>query len=339
MKLSALDITVLRSDQSTADALSASLGVARTADELGYERYWLAEHHNMADIGATNPPVLIALIASVTSRMRVGSGAVLLPNHSPLVIAEQFAILEAAFPGRIDLGIGRASGSDPVTAWALRNGTGGDGAGDFAGQIDQLMAMLGPAGLTVRADGRPYELRATPGARSVPTTWLLGSSDFSARLAAAKGLPYVFAHHFSGRGTAEALALYRGNFRPSAELAEPKTFLTVNACVAETEEEALRRALPQGLGLLALRTGAPLQPQRLIEEAEKVDLSSGERALIDSILSTWVIGSPSQACERIKELAATYDVDEVMVNPVAGAYTGTEPGTAPTREDTLRLIA
>ena len=193
------------------------------------------------------------------------------------------------------------------------------------------------SGLAVQ--GRQHVLRATPAAGSVPQIWLLGSSDYSARLAAEKGMPYVFAHHFSGSGTAEALELYRSTFRPSPEQAEPRTFLTLNVSVAETAEEAERQALPQLLQMVALRTGQPLTPQPLVEEAEKAELPAPHRDLIEAMRGRWVIGTPDQARARIAELAATYAVDEVMLNPVSGAYTGTEPTVSPGREETLRLLA
>ncbi len=344
--LSVLDLVPVRSDQATADALSATLDLARAADSLGYRRYWVAEHHNMPAVAATNPPVLIGLVAGATERIRVGSGGVMLPNHAPLVVAEQFALLEAAFPGRIDLGIGRAPGSDPVTSYALRHGAGGvddEAVSRFPGFVDDVVAMMSPQGAALGIRGRTYPLRATPGARSVPDIWLLGSSDYSARLAAEKGMPYVFAHHFSGNGTAEALALYRDSFRPSPELgpemAEPRTFLTVNAVVAPTQEEADRLALPQLLSMLALRTGQPLAAQQLVEEAEKVELPPAHRDLVDKMRGRWVIGSPDRARAQIEELAAAYDVDEVMVHPVAGAHVGTEAATSPARVETLRLLA
>ncbi|WP_243058869.1 LLM class flavin-dependent oxidoreductase [Nocardioides sp. SR21] len=341
-QLSVLDLVPVRSDQVTGDALASTLSLAKVADSLGYRRYWLAEHHNMPAVAATNPPVLIGLVAGATGRIRVGSGGVMLPNHAPLVVAEQFALLEAAFPGRIDLGIGRAPGSDPVTSYALRHGAGGvsdEAVTRFPEYVDNVLAMMEPDGVGLNIQGRTYPLKATPGARSVPTIWLLGSSDYSARLAAEKGMPYVFAHHFSGSGTAEALELYRSTFRPSPELAEPQTFLTVNAVVAESEEEATRLALPQLHAMLALRTGQELRPQRLVEEAEKVELPPAHLELVEAMAQRWVIGSPEQARSRIADLAASYGVDEVMVHPVAGAYTGTEPGRSPAREETLRLLA
>lgn len=339
--LSVLDLVPVRTDQTSADAVAATLSLARTADELGYRRYWLAEHHNMPAVAATNPPVLIGLVAGATSRMRVGSGGVMLPNHAPLVVAEQFALLEAAYPGRIDLGIGRAPGTDPVTSYALRHGAGGvtdEAVSRFPEYVDNVLAMMEPSGVGVAVAGRNHALRATPVATSVPDIWLLGSSDYSARLAAEKGMPYVFAHHFSGSGTAEALELYRSTFRPSPELAEPRTFLTVNAVVAETSEEAERLALPNLLMMVALRTGQPLGPQLLVEEAEKVDLPEPHRALVAAMRERWVIGSPGDARAQVAELATAYGVDEVMVHPVAAAYVGTEPDHSPAREQTLRLL-
>ena len=339
--LSVLDLVPVRSDQSSGDAIASSIASARVADALGYERYWVAEHHNMPAVAATNPPVLIAMLAGATSRIRVGSGGVMLPNHAPLVVAEQFALLEAAHPGRIDLGIGRAPGSDPVTSWALRHGGGGvsdDAVEHFPEYVDNVLAMMEPGGVGIALRGGTHSLTATPVARSVPTIWLLGSSDYSARLAAEKGMPYVFAHHFSGQGTAEALELYRSHFRASPQLAEPRTFLTVNAAVASTAEEARRLALPQLLMMLALRSGGPLDAQLLVEEAEKRVLSPDEQHLVDAMASRWVIGDAAGARAQIAELAATYGVDEVMVNPVSGAWVGTEPSTSPNRDDTLRLL-
>lgn len=345
LSLSVLDLVPVRTDQATSDAIAATLSLAKTADELGYTRYWLAEHHNMPAVAATNPPVLIGLVAGATRSIRVGSGGVMLPNHAPLVVAEQFGLLEAAFPGRIDLGIGRAPGTDPVTSFALRHGAGGvddEAVSRFPEYVENVLAMMEPEGVGLSVAGRTHALKATPVARSVPTIWLLGSSDYSARLAAEKGMPYVFAHHFSGQGTAEALELYRSTFRPSPELSEPRTFLTVNAVVAETAEEAERQALPNQLMMLALRTGAPLGPQLLVEEAEKAveagAVPEAHRPLLDAMRSRWVVGDPDSARAQLADLAATYGVDEVMVHPVAAAHVGTEPGTSPTRETTLRLL-
>jgi len=342
LALSVLDLVPVRTDQTTSDALAATLSLARVADDSGYRRYWLAEHHNMAAVAATNPPVLISLVASATNRIRVGSGGVMLPNHAPLVVAEQFALLEAAFPGRIDLGIGRAPGSDPVTSWALRHGAGGvtaDAVQQFDSYIDDVIAMMALGGVGLDLSGRTYVLTATPKAASSPPVWLLGSSDYSARLAATKGLPYVFAHHFSGSGTAEALALYRDGFTPRADGDRPRTFLTVNAVVAATAEEAERLALPQLHAMVRLRTGQELLAQDLVEAAEGTQLDPQHSYLRDQLRSSWVIGDQATAATRIRELADRFGVDEVMVHPVAGAVAGTPTGSSPAREQTLRLLA
>ncbi len=341
--ISVLDLVPVRSDQTTTDALAATRALARVADELGFRRYWLAEHHNMPAVAATNPPVLVAMVAAATERIRVGSGGVMLPNHAPLVVAEQFALLEAAHPGRIDLGIGRAPGTDPVTAWALRHGGGGvegdEAVARFPEYVDNVAAMLSPDGVGLRLASGSHVLRATPHATSVPALWLLGSSDYSARLAAVKGLPYVFAHHFSGRGTAEALALYRTQFQPSAEHPEPRTFLTVNVAVAHTQQEADRLALPSLTSMVALHTGQPLRAQQLVEDVEEGDLTSARGDLARQMLDRWVVGTPESAAAQVRELAATFGVDEVMVHPVAGALRGTPSDRSIAREETLRLLA
>ncbi len=340
--LSVLDLVPVRADQSTGDALAATRALARVADETGYRRYWLAEHHNMPAVAATNPPLLIAMVAAATERIRVGSGGVMLPNHAPLVVAEQFALLEAAHPGRIDLGIGRAPGTDPVTSYALRHGAGGvddDAVAAFPSYVDHVRTLMAPDGAAVRVGGTLHALHATPHATSAPTVWLLGSSDYSARLAAEKGLPYVFAHHFSGSGTAEALELYRSGFVPSEQHPEPRTFLTVNAVVAPTQEEADRLVLPNLLAMVALRTGGRLAAQLLVEDAEGQPLAEQHQSLASAMLSRWVVGTPDTAAKRVRELAETYDVDEVMVHPVAGALTGTPADRSPAREQTLRLLA
>ena len=337
-----LDLVPVRGNQTSADAVAASVALARTADRAGYRRYWVAEHHNMPSVAATNPPVLIGLLAGATERIRVGSGGVMLPNHAPLVVAEQFALLEAAFPGRIDLGIGRAPGTDPITRYALRHGAGGvddNAVENFPEYVDDIIAMMDVDGVGMSVGARTHELRATPRAASRPPVWLLGSSDYSARLAAGRGLPYVFAHHFSGSGTAEALELYRSGFRPSPEQAAPQTFLTVNVSVAETADEAHRLALPQLHAMVALRTGAPLRAQLTVEEAEAVTLPDDHARLLDGMRRRWVIGTPDEAAAEIAQLAATYGVDEVMVHPVGGAYADEPARTARSREIALSLLA
>ena len=342
LQLSVLDLVPVRTDQTSADAVAASRALARVADDAGYRRYWVAEHHNMPSVAATSPPVLIALLAAGTERIRVGAGGVMLPNHAPLVVAEQFALLEAAFPGRIDLGLGRAPGTDPVTSWALRHGAGGvseDAVARFPQYVDEILAMMDTAGVGLEVAGRTHPLRATPAASGRPPVWLLGSSDYSAQLAARRGLPYVFAHHFSGQGTAEALALYRENFQPSEHCASPRTFLTVNAVVAPTAAAAEELALPQLLAMLALRTGGPLRPQLLVEEARDETIDPAHERLVAAMRERWIIGDPGTAATRVREIAATFDVDEVMVHPVAGAYAGTDAASAPARAETLRLLA
>lgn len=341
MRLSVLDLVPVRTDQTSSDAVAASTRLAQTADRLGYTRYWIAEHHNMPAVAATSPPVLIAHLAAHTSHLRLGSGGVMLPNHAPLAVAEQFALLEAAHPGRIDLGIGRAPGSDPVTSLALRGAAGRDDRDieAFPDYLDDVVALMGARGVRVPIPNQHYVLKATPAAVSSPRLWLLGSSMYSAHLAAAKGLPYVFAHHFSGQGTAEALAAYRSAFRPSAAAAEPVTFLTVNAVVAETRDEATALMLPNLQMMGRLRTGQPLGPLDLVEDAEQTVLSPQAEAVVDAGLRRAVVGTPADAADQVRALAEEFGVDEVMVNPVASARRGTDPATAPARETTLELLA
>lgn len=345
MRLSVLDLVPVRTDQTTADALAATAHLAQTADRLGYTRYWIAEHHNMPAVAATSPPVLIAHLAAHTSQLRLGSGGVMLPNHAPLAVAEQFALLEAAHPGRIDLGIGRAPGSDPVTSLALRGAAGRDDRDieAFPQYLDDVVALMGTRGVRVPLPRDlmrdNYILKATPDATSVPRLWLLGSSMYSAHLAAAKGLPYVFAHHFSGHGTADALAIYREEFRPSDAASEPVTFLTVNAVVAETTEEAEALLLPQLQMMGRLRTGQPLNALDLVEDAQAQVMSPQAEAVVADGRRRAVVGSPTEAAAQVRALAEEFDVDEVMINPVASAYRGADPRTATARDTTLELLA
>jgi len=345
MRLSVLDLVPVRTDQTTADALAATTHLAQTADRLGYNRFWVAEHHNMPAVAATSPPVLIAHLAAHTSQLRLGSGGVMLPNHAPLAVAEQFALLEAAHPGRIDLGIGRAPGSDPVTSLALRGAAGRDDRDieAFPQYLDDVVALMGARGVRVPLPRDllrdNYILKATPNATSVPQLWLLGSSMYSAHLAAAKGLPYVFAHHFSGHGTAEALAIYREEFQPSEAAPEPVTFLTVNAVVAETTEEAEALLLPQLQMMARLRTGQPLNALDLVEDAQTTVLTPQGDAVVADGRRRAVVGSPTEAAEQVRALAEEFDVDEVMINPVASAHRGADPRTATARDTTLELLA
>ena len=331
----------MRTDQTTGDALAVTVALAQTADRLGFTRYWVAEHHNIPSVGATSPPVLIAYLAAQTSQLRLGSGGVMLPNHAPLAVAEQFALLEAAAPGRIDLGIGRAPGSDPVTSYALRGSRDDRDIENFPEYLDDVAALMSARGVVVPLRSGDYRLKATPAAATEPRLWLLGSSMYSARLAAAKGLPYVFAHHFSGKGTEEALELYRSRFMPSDLAAEPMTFLTVNAVVAETRDEATELMLPNLQMMARLRTGQPLGPVPLVEEAQaaQAELTGEQQLIVDSGLRRAVLGTPAEAAEQVRALAERFGVDEVMVNPVASARRGTDPATAPARVATLELLA
>ncbi len=339
MRLSVLDLVPVRTDQSTADALAATVALAQTADRLGFTRYWVAEHHNMPSVGATSPSVLIAYLAAQTSALRLGSGGVMLPNHAPLAVAEQFALLEAAAPGRIDLGIGRAPGSDPVTSYALRGTSDDRDIENFPDYLDDVAALMSARGVLVPLRSGDYRLKATPAAASEPRLWLLGSSMYSAQLAAAKGLPYVFAHHFSGKGTEEALELYRSRFVPSDLTPEPVTFLTVNAAVAETRDEATALMLPNLQMMARLRTGQPLGPVPLVEEAAAAQVTAQQQRIVASGLERAVLGTPAEAAEQVRALADRFDVDEVMVHPVASAHRGADPATAPARVATLELLA
>ncbi|MGI3784568.1 MAG: LLM class flavin-dependent oxidoreductase [Janthinobacterium lividum] len=339
-RLSVLDLIPVRDGQSTGQALAASIALARSAEAAGFHRFWIAEHHNMPSVASTNPPVVIAMLAGATQQLRVGSGGMMLPNHAPLVVAEQFSLLEARYPGRIDLGIGRAPGSDPVTNWALRHGGPQTGDADrFGEHVDNLIAMMEPAGVSLSLQGQAYALRATPNALGRPTPWLLGSSDYSARLAASKGLPYVFAHHFSGDSTASVLDLYRSSFRGSDVSPAPQTFLTVNVVVAPTQEEADRLARPYVLAMVALRTGGQLGPQLSVEAAADVVLPESHAALAAQLTERWVVGTPEKATAQLEELADHFGVDEVMVHPVAGALASDPADRNPAREATLGLLA
>jgi luciferase family oxidoreductase group 1 len=340
LALSVLDLIPVRTNQTSTDAIAASVALAKRADDLGYRRYWVAEHHNMASVASTNPPVLIGILAANTGRIRVGSGGVMLPNHSPLVVAEQFAILEAAFPGRIDLGIGRAPGSDPVITSFLRSSGTVSDVDAFPNNVQDIAALMHPDGASLRlTSGQEYGLHATPHADSAADLWLLGSSDYSANLAAKLGLPYVFAHHFSGDSTNHALDLYRKNFTPSDAGQSPRTFLTLNVSVAETAEEALALALPQLHSMARLRTGQPMLPLATVEEAAATQLTPAQDQLVRGMLERWIIGRPTDAASRIRELAGGFQVDEVMVVPGASAHLSDDPSTAPGRVRALELLA
>jgi luciferase family oxidoreductase group 1 len=323
LPLSVLELATVGTGQSTADALAATRAVARAADRLGYLRLWVAEHHNMPAVASTNPPVLIAHLAAVTERIRVGSGGVMLPNHAPLVVAEQFAMLEALHPGRIDLGIGRAPGTDAQTAIALRRDPAALSAEDFPQHLLDLLGLLGDG----RVDGGLAErFTATPAALTSPAVVLLGSSGFSAQLAGALGLPFAYAHHFGGPHTLAAVGLYRDAFRPSPVLDRPYTIVTANALAADTDEEARRLALPGQLMRLAIRTNR-LRPLPSPDEAA-VD---PERAAAEAMPSNAIVGTPHSVADELRELAAQTGADELMIS--ASTYGSGE------RVRSLELIA
>jgi len=346
--LSVLDLVPVRAGQSSAQAVAASLDLVATADRLGFRRYWFAEHHNMPAVASTAPPVLVAAAAARSTRIRVGSGGVMLPNHSPLVVAEQFAALEALAPGRIDLGLGRAPGSDPVITQLLRqSGTTSD-VERFPDHVRDIVSLVSPDGATIRlvspsnhTSGGTYDVHATPAATTTPEVWLLGSSDYSAQLAAALGLPYVFANHFSGQGLERALDLYRTQFQPSETLAAPRTFLTVNALAAPTAEEAEERSLPNQRMMARPRTNKPLVALETVEQAiaGAADFDAMAGSIMASARATWFVGTGAEVAASVIAFAARHGADEVMVSPIAGSYDGEPMDAAPGRIRTLELLA
>jgi luciferase family oxidoreductase group 1 len=305
LPLSVLELATVGSGQSTADALAHTVTVAQAADRLGYRRIWVAEHHNMPAVASTNPPVLIAHLAAVTERIAVGSGGVMLPNHAPLVVAEQFALLEALHPGRIDLGIGRAPGTDQYTALALRRDPEALSAEDFPQNLLDLLGLFGDE----RVEGGLAErFTATPAAVSAPRVVLLGSSGFSAQLAGQLGLPFTFAHHFGTPHAVAALELYREAFQPSAVLQQPYAVVTANTLVADSDDEARRLALPGQLMRLSIRTNR-LRPVPSLEEAA----DDPERAAAEGMPSNAIIGGPERAVAELRQLAVDTGADELMV--------------------------
>ncbi len=340
--LSVLDLVPVRAGQTSAQAVAASLALVARADELGFRRYWFAEHHNMPAVASTTPPVLAAAAAARTSRIRLGSGGVMLPNHSPLVVAEQFAALEALAPGRIDLGLGRAPGSDPVITQLLRqSGTTSD-VERFPDHVRDIVSLVSPEGASVRfTSGGTYDVRATPAAATVPEVWLLGSSDYSAQLAAAVGLPYVFANHFSGQGLERALDLYRTSYQPSEAHPAPRTFLTANVLAAATEQEAEERALPNLRMTARLRTNCPLVALETVEQsiAAAADFDGLGDTFMASARANWFVGTPDAVAAGLRDFAATHGVDEVMISPIAGSYEAEPMDAAPGRVQTLELLA
>ena len=306
---SVLDLSVVNDGETSADALAGTTALAQAADRLGYDRFWVAEHHNMGTVACTSPTLLIAHLAAVTERIRVGSGGVMLPNHAPLAVAEQFALLEALHPGRIDAGIGRAPGSDQHTAMALRRSSDLLGADTFPADLLDLMAMLGDP----RAEGTLADhFRATPSATSYPPVFLLGSSDYSARLAAALGLPFGFAHHFDMGGTLHAAELYHQLFQPSAALAEPHLVITANVLLADTQEDADWHAAPGRLTSLGRRTGRFIRLVSPADAARHPDLPAAIR-----LPTSRVVGTPEHGIPQLRALVERTGAAELMVTAVA----------------------
>lgn len=309
VNLSVLDLAPVPTGVDAIEALRRSTELVRRAEEWGYRRYWVAEHHNMPGIASSSPPVLLAHLAAATTTIRVGSGGVMLPNHAPLVVAEQFGTLASLHPGRIDLGLGRAPGTDPVTASALRRGAAGLSGDDFPEQLGLLLGFLHgdlPA-------EHPYaSIRAVPHAPVPPDIWLLGSSGYSAQVAALLGMPFAFAHHFSPANTLPAVELYRSRFRPSEVLAEPYLVIGVAVVCADSDEEAVYLHGSTRLSMLRLRTGRPgLLPSP--EEAASYRYSETEESIVAAATGSHLVGSPATVAAGLRELVEATGADEAMV--------------------------
>jgi luciferase family oxidoreductase group 1 len=301
--LSILDLAPIVEGSDAAHSFRNTLELAQHGERWGYQRFWLAEHHGMPGIASAATAVLIGHVAGGTKHIRVGAGGIMLPNHSPLVIAEQFGTLESLYPGRIDLGLGRAPGSDQTTARALRRNLASD-ANEFPQDVVELIDYF--------SDSGRQPVRAVPGAGLNVPLWILGSSTFGAQLAAALGLPYAFASHFAPAQMMQAIALYRANFQPSAQLQKPYVMLGFNVFAADSDEEAHFRATSMQQAFVNLRSGRPsrLQPPR----AGYLDqLGPAERALLDSVLSCSAIGAPATVAAQLQAFVARTGADELMI--------------------------
>src|SRR4051794_13784432 len=310
--ISVLDLAPIGDGFDASVALRNSQELVQLAERLGFHRYWVAEHHNMPGIASSSPAVLIAHLAAATREMRIGSGGVMLPNHAPLVVAEQFGMLEALHPGRIDLGIGRAPGTDQVTARALRRSEIGLSADEFPEQLGDLLGFFSGR---FPADHPYAHVTAVPALGYQPALWLLGSSDYSAQVAGLLGLPFSFAHHFSAANTLPALAVYRRHFRPSPVLEQPYAMVAVSVVCAETDERAHWLAGPGGLSFLRLRTGRPA-PYPSPEEAAAYPYTAMEREIIRSRTASQIVGDPDTVRARLEELIDRTRADEVMITTV-----------------------
>ena len=306
-RLSVLDLAHMRQSGTAAEAFHRMLDLAQHVEKWGYHRFWLAEHHNIPSVACSATSVLIGHVAGGTSHIRVGSGGIMLPNHAPLIIAEQFGTLDALFPGRIDLGLGRAPGGDFAVARALRRGLNSDGD-DYPELLAELRSYL--------AKTRPGQtVRAFPGADTNIPIWLLGSSHFSAQLAAALGLPFAFAAHFQPEGMLEAFELYRRNFRPSAQLERPYAMAGLPVLVADTDAKAEFLATTvQQMFLNRVRN----RPIGLMPPVERLDWNAFEEAAVESRFRAAIIGSPQTVQEKLEAFLEETQVDEVMA--VANTY-------------------
>lgn len=302
--LSILDLSPIPEGSDAGQALRNSLDLARHAEALGYRRFWMAEHHNMPGIASAATAVALAHVAAGTRSIRIGAGGIMLPNHAPLVVAEQFGTLAALHPGRVDLGLGRAPGTDPIAARALRRNLAGD-AEDFPRDVVELLGYFRPA-----QPGQP--LQAVPGAGQEVEVWILGSSTFGAQLAAMLGLPYAFASHFAPAMMMEAIALYRERFRPSERLAAPYVMLGVNVFAAETDAEARRLFSSLQQAFVNLRSGRPGKLPPPVEDFE-ARLDPRARAMLEHALACSIVGAPETVRRGLQDFAARTGADELMV--------------------------
>lgn len=309
--LSILDLVPVITGETPRDALRKSLDLAQHAERFGYNRYWVAEHHNMTGIASAATSVVIGYLAGGTSSIRVGSGGIMLPNHSPMVIAEQFGTLESLYPGRIDLGLGRAPGTDQRTLRALRRDP--MRADDFPRDVQELRQLLGPV-----VPGQAVQ--AVPGGGLQVPIWILGSSLFGAQLAAALGLPYAFASHFAPNDLMSALAVYRAQFQPSAQLDKPYAMVGVNVVAAETDAEARRLFTTVQQAFTNLFRGQPGRAQPPIDDIEKY-WTPTEKYQASRMLAYSVVGSPATVREGVERIITETNADELMI--VNGTYNHT----------------
>jgi luciferase family oxidoreductase group 1 len=307
--LSVLDLSPIVSGSTGAQALHNTLDLARLADRLGYERYWLAEHHNLAGVASSAPEIMIGHVASVTSRIRVGAGGIMLPNHSPLKVVEIFKVLEALHPDRIDLGIGRAPGTDPITAIALRRSREALGADDFPQLLRELYAFSN--------DDFPFDhpfqpVKAIPTDVDLPPIWLLGSSDYSGQVAASIGTGFAFAAHFSSTDPGPIMRFYREHYTPSEQFPKPHSIVGMAVICGETDEDARHLASSMGLSFLRRQRGQ-MGPLPSPEEAGEYPYTPLEMQQVEEYLAKQVVGSPTTVRRRLEELAASTQADEVII--------------------------